>query len=125
MFNILYKKRVPAKKWNIFVDAMKESGYDFAESRLINERVEIPEERERVRQLLLLFGPYLEKDINPLLLITGLLACSVIKKEDADKIENTTHKSKAEGMRNLLQRIQCYLEPHEWWQIFLNVLWET
>ncbi|KAH3708158.1 hypothetical protein DPMN_067597 [Dreissena polymorpha] len=126
MFNILFKKRVPTRKWKIFVDAIKEAGYDFAVSRLISERVEIPEERERGKTLLLQFGPFLERDINPLLLITRLLASSVIKEEDADKIENTTQtKSKAEGMRILLQRIQCYLEPHNLWEKFLTVLWET
>ncbi|XP_052286216.1 antiviral innate immune response receptor RIG-I-like isoform X1 [Dreissena polymorpha] len=125
MLQIIYTKN-QQRKWHTFVSAIEDAGYEFVVSRLVADEVEIAEERERGKHLLLFFGPHLENKVDPIELIASLLQRQVIKQEDADRITNVTHnKSKAEGIRVLLQRIQMYMKPHKWWNAFINSLCET
>jgi len=70
--------------------------------------VETEEERAYGEKIVQLFGPSFD-NVKPSEIIPHLKARYVLNKHDEEEIENTCiHRSQRDGMRLLLQRIQCY-----------------
>ncbi|KAH3708215.1 hypothetical protein DPMN_067659 [Dreissena polymorpha] len=125
LLEIVLNKECPAK-WQFFIQALDKEGYHYVKSRLLADQIEIPEERKRGEKLIQLFGSELEEDIDPIPIAVHLQAFNALKAVDVEEITNLTqNRAKAYGMMCLLDRVQCYLRPAEWWDNFLCALWKN
>lgn len=99
------------------------SGLVYVKSLLLAEYQCENEERERGRKMIMFFSSSLEKNIDPIDILSTLIANEVITEHDSEEIRNLClNRSRVYAAMCLLDRIQCRLRPGEWYYHFLCAL---
>ncbi|XP_060603010.1 uncharacterized protein LOC132756054 isoform X2 [Ruditapes philippinarum] len=108
-------------KWSLFVTCLKESDYSYIAGILTRTSDRGTHYRER--NLIKLFTPTLQHQLEPGELISHLLADNIINEKDKDEIllKYRCSGSIAASIA-LLDCMQCRLSPDEWYSGFLNAL---
>ncbi|WAR20809.1 DDX58-like protein [Mya arenaria] len=110
-------------KWMSFLNALEQEELVYVKSLLEEDNVGSEKDRLRGRKLIRLFGPELEKTINPIDIISSLVSKKAITEVDRDEVLNLCHtKSRLYGIMCLLRRMQSQLRPREWYYEFLRAL---
>ncbi|XP_053407031.1 antiviral innate immune response receptor RIG-I-like isoform X2 [Mercenaria mercenaria] len=123
MINCLLKSRARGK-WASFLYALEQSEYHYLKT-LLESAGRPYESVERAREIIRIFTPLLEKEINGKDIVSELYSKKVINQTDQELIL-ATYQTKGDTYATivLLERMQCRLAPDEWFYIFLNVLTE-
>ncbi|WAR21339.1 hypothetical protein MAR_015313 [Mya arenaria] len=104
-------------------DLTNRRGFEYMKSLLEDDNVDSDEDRVRGRKLIRLFGPELEKNINPIEILSTLVSKRAITEGDRDEVLNLCHtKNRLHGMMCLLHKMQSKLRPKEWYYAFLCAL---
>ncbi|XP_052772305.1 antiviral innate immune response receptor RIG-I-like isoform X2 [Mya arenaria] len=110
-------------KWMSFINALEQEELVYVKSLLVEDNVGSEEDRLRGRKLIRLFGPELEKTINPIDIISSLVSKKAITEVNRDEVLNLCQsKSRLYGIMCLLRRMQSQLRPREWYYAFLCAL---
>ncbi|WAR20830.1 DDX58-like protein [Mya arenaria] len=109
--------------WTPLVEALLQIKLVYVKSLLVEDNVGSEEDRLRGRKLIRLFGPELEKTINPIDIISSLVSKKAITEVNRDEVLNLCQsKSRLYGIMCLLRRMQSQLRPREWYYAFLCAL---
>ncbi|XP_052772701.1 antiviral innate immune response receptor RIG-I-like [Mya arenaria] len=110
-------------KWISFLNSLEQEELIYVKSLLEEDDVDSEENRLRGRKLIRLFGPELEKTINPIDIISSLVSKKAITELDRDEVLNLCQsKSRLYGIMCLLRRMQSQIRPREWYYAFLCAL---